>query len=778
MTHAMPADRRRLRATSALVLLACGTGWTPALAASVAAFDMGAASNSSAGAALPAAGPGLSLARLQGSESELFFGGENPHRAYPVFVTTEQSTRSAKLVLSYTSAVSVAPEASNLLVLVNGETVLDRALTVGDVQHVEVPLAVGLLTPGYNAVQVLLRQTHRVDCSVPGTYELWTQFDPRLSGFTFGPGTVEIGDLSDLPALQPGETGRVSLRGVLRSGAAAVATDRTMMALQAAALLGGFADPLVSIGQRGGTGEGLDVVVGTNDEVRGLVAGSPVPTPYAGVAFVAPAPGRSAQLVVSGASAAEVDAHLAQLVSGAETRKPVGSPGGLLALASRRGQPVEGRQSLSFEALGADARPFSGRLFREDVTFSLPADFYAADYDVASLRLNAAYAAGLSSEATLLVRANDRIVATLPLSSSRAGQLRDHRLRVPLNALKSGTNHLTLEAFLPRPEDSTCEPAAARPTRFVLSGTTRLEFPALARAGHFPDLSGTLAGVTATGQASHDLALYLPNGDAQTLDAASTLITRMATGSGSVRPVRLVSAMPHEESGDLLAVGTYASLPADLVRAVHLRAPGEPDTLVSSRWTALSSAEAAAPVPAVAASVGDDQPLSAFAEPPAYGERLAEIGRQVTGPVLESLDRVVNRNGTVERAPLPEAATILAQAPAPVAAGAAWTLLAAPTSEGLARGLDRLVEAKAWSAVDGARVEVPDAADRPIVSTSSTGSERLFETQPRSLSNARLVLAGWFSRHSENYATFVLSASLLLALSTWLLLRRLGEKDK
>nr|WP_244977861.1 cellulose biosynthesis cyclic di-GMP-binding regulatory protein BcsB [Aureimonas jatrophae] len=716
------------------------------------------------------------LARLQAGRADLFFGGENPHRTYPVFVTTEQSTRSAKLVLSYASAVSVAPETSSLVVLVNGETVLDRPLRVGDAQAIELPLAVGLLMPGYNAVQIQLRQSHRVDCSVPGTYELWTQFDPEASGLSFAQSAARISDVQDLPALPPGATGRVALQGVLRAGSS-TATDRTMTALQAAALLGGFEDPVVTMRSKPGEGAGLDVVVGTDEEVQGLVMAQPSPTPWPGVGFVAPLPGRSAQLVVSGASIADVEANLAQLVAAAEDRKPTGSPSGLLAVSRLRGQSVEGGQSLTFDDLGIDARPFSGRLFREDVSFSLPADFYAADYDSASLRLNAAYAAGLSSEAVLLVRANGRIVATLPLSSPRAGQLRDHRLRVPLDKLKAGTNQLSLEAFLPRPEDSACDAVGERPARFVLSDTTRLEFPALARAGHYPDLSGTLAGVTAASRAKTELAVYLPGGDLHALDAASTLVTRMATGSGSIRSTRLVQAMPHEESGDLLAVGTYQSLPDELVRAVRMRSAGEPDTLLSKdAWGPVASAEAAVSAAVAPRAVGD-QALSAFAQPVAYGDRIAEIGRQVAAPIMSHLARLVDEDRTEERALLPEAATVLAQAPAPRAPGAAWTLLAAPTAEGLTRGLDRLVDNKAWTAVEGARVEVPEAADQPIVSASG-GSERLFETQPRSLSNARLVLAGWFSRHSEQYATFALAASLFLAVSTALLLRRIGEKDK
>ncbi|ALN74813.1 hypothetical protein [Aureimonas sp. AU20] len=74
--------------------------------------------------------------------------------------------------------------------------------------------------------------------------------------------------------------------------------------------------------------------------------------------------------------------------------------------------------------------------------------------------------------------------------------------------------------------------------------------------------------------------------------------------------------------------------------------------------------------------------------------------------------------------------------------------------------------AQKWSATDGAL----RMAQAPY--------ERLFETRGWTVGNARLVLAGWFSRHSERYAGSVIGASLLLALSTFLLLRRVGEKSK
>ncbi len=785
ITH---TNLHRLRPTaSALALAAAVLAIGPARAQGVAAFDPAASSAPGMPVATPSAGTGTlpTLVHFPATADELLFSGENPRRSYPLFVTAQQSTKPAELVIEYASAVSVAPEASSLLVLVNDVPVIDKPIRVGGNQRLTAPVPPGTLQPGFNSVRIQVREAHRVDCSMTGTYELWTRLDPVGTGLRFAGPLAGPTDVSELPALPRDENGRLRITGLLNAGATPDATNRTLLAVQAAALLATAAQPDVHLGPDAGSGPGLTVAVGTYDDLGNLAPRSRTGnTPWQDVSFV-PGKGTSqALLIVSGATGADVQQALSSLTEAADRWKPSGSPEGLRTLATRSGHRMDAGDAVTLADLEVDTQPFAGRLFRDEVTLALPADFYAADYDSASVVLNARYSAGLSGDAVLLVRANDVVVATLPLSSRLPGQIEDQRLRLPLDALKSGLNRVSFEAQLPRPADAACETGGADGNaRFSLAGTTRIEVPALARVGHYPNLSATLAGIDGGGD---PLSVYVPGNDPVALNAAGTLLARMATGSGSVRATRFVSALPHEEVGDLLAVGTYGALPEDLMAAVHLGdMNGKFDAAQRGNggWLGLTEARAAVgerepdePGERLQAEDGSNASLDAFAAPVDYRARFAELAQPLVAPVVRELDRL-GRRGEVETAPLPDDALVLAQAAAPIATGAAWTVLAAPNSTLLAEGTARLSSEASWTRVEGARVDVPSAANEPIVAVAGR-DERLFETQPTTIANARLVLAGWFSRHTENYAAFVLGSSLLLGLSTLLLLRRLGEKNK
>lgn len=783
MIRHLSSHRSRLVYASALGFLTLAGN--AALAQTAPAFDLAAPSATAPLAAATATAiasttPGL--APLLASPLALRFAGETAHRTYPVFVTGEQSTQASTLSLGYTTAVSVAPEGSSLLVLVNGVELVSQPLKVGSAQSLDVAVPPGLLRAGFNAVNVSVQQFHRVDCSIPGTYELWTALDPASTGFRFGRKPAQIAALSDLPALPRDADGKVRITGLVPSGSSSERVNSTLAAIEAAVVIGAIEDPLVQMNEGNGTDAGLQIAVGTDDELGNLARLPSTQTPWAGVSLVPAQTGGPTMLIVSGGTAADVDRALADLKLGARNWTHDGSQTGLQALADRHGRAVSAGSSVNLADLGADDRPFSGRLFHEAFDLSLPADFYAADYDAATLVLSGAYAANLASDATLFVRANDQVVATLPLSSPRPGLIQDKRLKVPLDKLKPGSNTISVEAMVPNAEDAACEVTAngERPARFMLSASTRLEIPALARVGSYPNLSATFAGVGSAGAIKRDLMVYVPGGDLAARDAAATLVARMTAGSGSIRQPRFVSALPHAESGDLLAVGTYSALPTDLMAALRLSSGSSAFAMdeAATGWNGVTQAQASTgqgDVIGGGAPAKSDTAFSTFAEPVGVERRIAEITRPVADAVRNAIAGYGSSGGTVVKE-MPDDGALLVQAPAP-AAGAAWTLLAAPTTAMLTEGMHRLGTPETWKAVAGARTEIPAAADQAVVTVGENG-ERLFETQPRSLSNARLVLAGWFSRHSERYAALVLASSLLLAVSTYLLLRRLGEKGR
>src|SRR5262245_66204560 len=68
--------------------------------------------------------------------------------------------------------------------------------------------------------------------------------------------------------------------------------------------------------------------------------------------------------------------------------------------------------------------------------------------------------------------------------------------------------------------------------------------------------------------------LFVPGLRPQSLDAAATLLGRMAYASGQVHPTRVASVAPNDGTADMIAVGPYASVPADLLNYVGIEPEG------------------------------------------------------------------------------------------------------------------------------------------------------------------------------------------------------------
>ena len=212
------------------------------------------------------------LHRLGAGPRQLLLSGETDARDYPVFLTAEEARAHAHLHLTTTNAVSVMAEASRMRVLVNDVPVSETAIaspTAEDPGVLDIDLPASLLEPGYNAVRVEVQERHRVDCSIPATYELWTQIDPATAGFTFdGLAASSLSDLADLPALPPAEDGTTPLRLVVPKGVEAAGLERLIRAAEAVALRGRFPHPDVEVVSAPSDRPGLDIVAGTADELK------------------------------------------------------------------------------------------------------------------------------------------------------------------------------------------------------------------------------------------------------------------------------------------------------------------------------------------------------------------------------------------------------------------------------------------------------------------------------------------------------------------------------
>jgi hypothetical protein len=232
--------------------------------------------------------------------------GEEASLQFPVYATEAQARGPTKLRVSYLSAISVAPESSELSGSVNGTRVgWTRIQAPGAVKVVEFPIPEGVLKPGYNAVTLAASQRHRVDCSTEATFELWTQIDPSRSGLVVAQASDL--DLKTLAALEPDESGALPIGVLLTERPSPERLERMIGAVQAVALVGRLARPAVSFGPALSGRAGLTLVVGTAAEIRGT-AGLEELGAITGprVAVLASRGSRAPLLVVTGVSAADV----------------------------------------------------------------------------------------------------------------------------------------------------------------------------------------------------------------------------------------------------------------------------------------------------------------------------------------------------------------------------------------------------------------------------------------------------------------------------------------
>lgn len=765
---------------------------------------------------LPATTDGF---RLEGEEATLRF---------PVYLTEAQTRGRPRLRVSYLSAISVAPETSDLTASVNGVVVGRTSIQApGAVKVVEFEVPEGSLKLGYNAVTLSASQRHRVDCSLNATYELWTQIDPSRSGLVVAPVAAANLELKDLPALEPDDSGALPIRVVAADKPNLPRLERMIHAVEAVGLIGRIARPVVDFGPPMAGRAGLNLIVGTAAELREMPDLEPLGTTGGPrLVVLPPRADRAPTLVVSGTSYAEIEEAIAALARGGEI---YGTATGLKAAALARGTVLEGNDTVSLQSLGVTTREFSGRLLRTAFDVYLPADFLPADYGKVMLNLAGAYASGLSSDARILVDLNGSNAASVPLPQSRGEVFENNTIPLPLGRWRPGLNRVDIMAQVPTPADETCglNASASKRERFLILDRASLSIPSLAHAAKIPDLAATTSGALAFVKSERRPRLVLPTLDKDSVAAAATLAARLAGAAGRMIDFELVGDIQGGSPGPTLVVAPVRSLaPSALsglgldpdqirtiwqARAETARAPGQSSSVPAPTLDrlrrnlpprcSLPDLTLRAPAPGPSASRPAETRRVAQGTP-TDGDLVTKWDETLRArhPLVEAADGAVERASAfirglvgdprawfdaVQSAPdhvaVPSSASlIMAQGfPTKAAAGDGFdgslTVVTAPNALLLKASTACLVDPEVWARIDG-RYAFLDASDGTL-ETVAPRSVEVIETKTRSLSNIRLVTAGWLSMNPAIYVALTLGLALLLGLTTTSLVRNVGRRN-
>ncbi|HEX2556172.1 MAG TPA: cellulose biosynthesis cyclic di-GMP-binding regulatory protein BcsB [Microvirga sp.] len=718
--------------------------------------------------------------------------GESDGRTWTIELTAAEAQGATGLSIGYTNAVVVMPEVSRLRVFVNGEAVSSTPISsAAGVSRVNTPLRPGLLKAGENLVRIEVLQRHRVDCSVTGTYELWTDLDPAATGLVFaGGGRPPVGAVQELAAIGYDPAGVTTIHMVAPRAARPEVRDRLFRVAQTVALRGRFPHPVVQISESdpGPSPPGtLKVVLALASELplaMPVPPGDPAVRPFVG--FVVGDERRGATLVISGPGWADVDRAIA-LLSTYQTREADGGAVPTSSWSAPDAPLVLSGRALRFSELGIPTTEFSGRRLTTRFMIALPGDFYAGDYGEARLLLDAAIAPAVRPGSRIDVYVNERISATAPIGIGQ-NAFEQHPIRVAMKYFRPGLNMIVVESILATAADESCAPGSTLPgaNRLALFDSTSFEIPNFARIGRRPDL----AEVTSAGFLRREdgpVAVALPRFDLPLYASAATIVTRMAIDARRVLNVRS-GTVADAPGGSVIFVGPAGQLPPDVLGQVGL-----PQDL-GQVWTAPAPPPAdplAAPAPTASAPPRAPSELQDRATTGSstdvrnrWDETLRGDGR--IARAIDSVQRWFNerfsagvtavrtrqRGGVYD--PPPGASWLIAEGASPDRDGS-WLVVTAPTEHALREGSGRITRPTLWADVAGRITALLAESDRLVVQAVETFE--FVTTEPLTPRNLRLIAANWLSTNVLPYALLIILGCTGLGLATHFLVGQLGRRS-
>ncbi|SER35546.1 cellulose synthase subunit [Faunimonas pinastri] len=765
--------------------------------------------NAPAGNAVPArtGAPGSATAinRFILPDPKLRLNGETASRAWSVFLTGDEAAQGADLNIGYQNAIFDMPEASRLQVLINDVQVLDTPLASGNgISKLTAHVGSNVLRSGPNTVRLQATQRHRTDCTVPSTYDLWTDIDPKSTGLVLNGGrTQTLRTLDDLPAVGMDADGITTVRIIAPSGEQPVVGDRLLRTVQAISLRARFPHPVVvvtgTLPAPGGPGT-LNVVVGTGTEIGNLLSSPPAEaSAHSFIGYVdEPRLGGQA-LVISGPNWSDIDAGIEQLAAGVS--RPIGAPRNALDTAPYQAPDapfIAQKGSVSLADVEVPTQEFSGRRFRTEFAVGVPSDFYAQAYGITLVHLDAAYTAAVLPGSHVDIYVNGQIASTVPITSSGGGIFRHFPVKVPLRNFKPGLNQIAIEAILRTQSDEECAPGATLPgdSRFVLFNTTSLDMPNFARIGRTPDLSGLSGTAFPYNLTASSIALVLGRHDLPSYSAAATLLARMAHDAGRVLSVDSSVGANAVGNRPAIFLGSAGQLPqgilpvAGVAESARASWPAAPASVPNS--------PEARPYDSVLQDFRNRQEQgngqTAANQGALSGTSNADIlarwqGQVNGGAIIGSITRFENwfkqtfdisasslRLGAppiVPFQPSPQTTLVIAQGLNPDRT-VPWTLITAGTQEQLVGGLAEITAPDLWSQVGGRLTAYRTSTRR--VDVLPVASYIFLPTQPLGFSNLRLIAANWLSMNIVAYALVLAGFCVVLGISTAALLKLMGRR--
>jgi cellulose synthase operon protein B len=497
------------------------------------------------------------LKRLPAGRDELIFHGEATSRTWSMVLSASEAAHAATFQFGLLNSVVVLPERSSLKLAING-----RPIAVIPVESTDkttpysFKIPTGLLMPGHNKVQISVAMTHRVDCSINATYELWASLDPTQTGIKLeGAGTFAVRSLEELAAEPLSEDGTTHIHLRMADNPDAAAINRAARVVEAVVSRAGVFRPVVDVGHDIGQGPGFDILV--DDDAASFPDQSLKILGRQGRIIFGRDPATDRLVLVVGANETNIDAVIAELER---------SPSKAQSLPSTA-VTLEADGYRSFAELGLSTENFSGRHYLSSANIALPADFFPANDDVVHVNLEGFHSNTLDDAGEIIFRVNGALASSLRLQSGREERFNHRTINLPMHFFHPGQNEISIEGITSSIFDQQCDAlASAHEPRLTIGGNSEIVFPRFARLTTEPQISTTLAGAQDSRErVSH---LYLADSDRATLGAALTTLANMALAGNTSSPF-IHSGLPADGDFPGIVIAPIDELPPMLATAVR-----------------------------------------------------------------------------------------------------------------------------------------------------------------------------------------------------------------
>lgn len=522
--------------------------------------------------ALPLAPPTTAsvLKRLAAGHDELTFRGEAMSRVFSISLSRSEAAQIESFQLGLLNAVTILPDLSALQVSINGRVLFDAPLHSSDrISSSSIKIPAGVLVPGSNSVRFTVTLAHRVDCSLPATYELWALLDPAQTGFVMPASALyslrSIEDLSNDPAAKDGTT-HIRLR--LPENAPVEDIERGAHAVTALVSRARFVRPVVDVGREPGEGPGFDLVLTPDmSRVDQILSGTRVLVRDGNVVAARNPTTQRVTVLIAAPTQAELDAAIEALGRSQSGEAPVSRVG-------RTGIFANGEMRATFAEAGFVTTAFAGRRYVGSLAVTLPADFYPANYDKARIFIDGSHIGGLSPGSSLVFRVNGALVSSLALDRG-AERFRREQVDLPLHFFHPGYNEIEIEGLVATLADERCDPLGKpKAVRMTLSDTSELEFPHFAHLLTLPQLPAAIHRTGSDNATGAPLDVYLPSVDAEPLGAALTVLANMSLSPTRAPVAHIHVAPPTDTDRPGLVIATEQQLaPALQASLAHLTRP-------------------------------------------------------------------------------------------------------------------------------------------------------------------------------------------------------------